>query len=112
MFGLSIGEIAIIAVVALLVFGPEKLPELFRQLGKISGELKKTSDGFRREFYNAVYTPAEELARVEREARALVTAKPPAASIDPECPDYQPPAPPESDPVQTPTVDKPEESST
>ncbi len=45
MFG-SIGpaEIILIFVIALLVFGPKKLPEIGRQVGKALRELKKTSD--------------------------------------------------------------------
>ena len=34
MFGLSMGEIALICVVALLILGPKKLPELAKGLGK------------------------------------------------------------------------------
>lgn len=33
MFGMGVPEIAVIVVVALLVFGPEKLPELAKQAG-------------------------------------------------------------------------------
>ena len=47
-------------LVALLVFGPEKLPEIASKIGKLSFQLKRASDGFRREFYNSVYTPAQE----------------------------------------------------
>jgi sec-independent protein translocase protein TatB len=60
MFGLSFSELIIIGIVALIVFGPEKLPEVFSKMGKLTGELKKTSDGLRREFYNSAYPPMEE----------------------------------------------------
>ena len=40
MFGFSMGEVAIIFIVALLVFGPEKMPGLARALGRAIGELK------------------------------------------------------------------------
>ncbi|MCJ7644211.1 MAG: TatA/E family twin arginine-targeting protein translocase [Candidatus Aminicenantes bacterium] len=45
MFG-SIGpaELILIFVVALLVFGPKKLPEIGRSVGKAIREFKKTSD--------------------------------------------------------------------
>ena len=45
MFG-SIGplELVLIFVVALLVFGPKKLPEIGRSVGKALREFKKTSD--------------------------------------------------------------------
>ena len=61
MFGLSFFELLAIFGVALLVFGPEKLPEFAKTLGKISGDIRRTSDSVRREFYNSVYPPAEDL---------------------------------------------------
>ncbi len=45
MFDLGISELVVIFVVALLVFGPEKLPEIARSMGKGLGELKKALDG-------------------------------------------------------------------
>jgi len=44
---LSISHIIIIFIVALIVFGPEKLPELARTLGKIMAEFRRASMGFR-----------------------------------------------------------------
>ena len=58
---------------ALLFFGPEKLPEIAQKLGKIFGSLKKNSDAVRREFYNSVYSPAREIQNDVR--RELVAAK-------------------------------------
>lgn len=48
MFG-SIGmpELVIILVIALVIFGPRKLPELGRSLGKSLGEFKKASNELR-----------------------------------------------------------------
>jgi len=48
MFG-SIGmpELIIILVIALIIFGPRKLPELGRSLGKSIGEFKKASNELR-----------------------------------------------------------------
>ncbi len=34
-------ELIIIAIVALLLFGPDKLPELAKRIGEASGEFKK-----------------------------------------------------------------------
>jgi sec-independent protein translocase protein TatA len=43
------GEILVILVVALLVFGPQKLPELARQVGSAMRELRKMQDSVRGE---------------------------------------------------------------
>lgn len=61
-FGLpSGGEWFFILVIALIVFGPKKLPELFRGLGRSLGEFKKAKAEFDREMQAAtdsVHTPA------------------------------------------------------
>ena len=73
---ISITEIIVVFVVALLLFGPEQLPAIARGLGKLSGEIKKTSDSLRREFYNSVYTPAQEVKRdIAAEGRSLRALK-------------------------------------
>lgn len=44
MFGLGFTELLLIMVVALVVFGPQRLPEIARTLGKTMGELRKAMD--------------------------------------------------------------------
>lgn len=46
MFGLSLGEILVLGVMALIVIGPKQLPELARNLGRFMNELKRATDGF------------------------------------------------------------------
>ena len=43
----SLGDSAVIFILALLLFGPKKLPELARQLGKLMGEFRRASNEFR-----------------------------------------------------------------
>jgi sec-independent protein translocase protein TatA len=70
MFG-SIGmpELIIILVIALIIFGPRKLPELGRSLGKSIGEFKRAS--------NELRSTLEEEIRIEdqKEQRAVLRAE-------------------------------------
>lgn len=47
MLDIGIQELLVIMVLALLVFGPEKLPELGRRLGRAMREFRRASDEFR-----------------------------------------------------------------
>lgn len=44
MLGIGMQEIIIILVVALIIIGPKKLPELARALGRAIGEFRKAAD--------------------------------------------------------------------
>jgi len=55
MFGLGLPEIGVIAVVALLVFGPKKIPEMGRAMGK-------TIRGFKEEMNNEPETEVDSTA--------------------------------------------------
>ncbi|HKC56252.1 MAG TPA: TatA/E family twin arginine-targeting protein translocase [Vicinamibacterales bacterium] len=79
MFG-SIGmpELIIILVIALIIFGPRKLPELGRSLGRSINEFKKAS--------NELRSTLEEEIRVEDQRErttAAASATPPAATPPP-----------------------------
>lgn len=43
------GELIVVFVLVLLLFGPDKLPELAKTLGKGMREIRKASDEFRRQ---------------------------------------------------------------
>lgn len=45
MFGLGMGEILVLAVLGLILIGPEQLPELARTLGRFINDLKRTTEG-------------------------------------------------------------------
>ncbi len=63
---IGMGELLIIFVIALIVFGPRKLPELGRTLGKSLGEFKRASNDLR--------NTLEEEIHVEDQTRGLVIA--------------------------------------
>jgi sec-independent protein translocase protein TatB len=43
-------EILVVAVIALIVFGPDKLPDIARRVGKTAAELRRLADEAREEF--------------------------------------------------------------
>ena len=71
MFGnIGMPELIVIFTIALLIFGPRKLPELGRSLGRSLSEFKKAS--------NELRSTLEEEIRVEEQREA--TKVPPAVS--------------------------------
>ncbi|MGF1491569.1 MAG: TatA/E family twin arginine-targeting protein translocase [Microcoleaceae cyanobacterium] len=72
-FGIGLPEMMVILVLALLVFGPKKLPEIGRSLGKAIRGFQEAS----REFENEVKQQVQQLEEsetTEAEAKMLPTA--------------------------------------
>jgi len=84
MFG-SIGmpELILIFVVALLVFGPKKLPELGKSLGRGLAEFKKASDDLKKTIEDEIEQGKKEAANIKEQVgevrRSLQPVPPPAA---------------------------------
>ncbi len=45
-FGIGLGEVLLILIIALIVFGPGRLPEIARTIGRVSRNLKKMTTEF------------------------------------------------------------------
>ena len=61
MFNLQGGELIIIAVLALVVLGPERLPDAMRRLGRALGQLRRMGNEVTEEFRSAVADPMDDL---------------------------------------------------
>ena len=92
MFG-SIGmpELVLIFVVALLVFGPKKLPEIGKSLGKGLAEFKKASDELKKTIESEIEQGKTEMSSVRDQIDSVKTSliSPPAEATVPQ----QPPDP-------------------
>jgi len=70
-------EIIVIFVVALIVLGPERLPNIARQMGKAMGEFRRMSSGFQDEIRKAIDDPTEYTPKFPN--RAPSSSNPPAS---------------------------------
>ena len=60
MFGVGFPELVVILAVALIVLGPQRLPEVARMLGRAYGQLRRASEEFQQ-------TIRQDLAALERQ---------------------------------------------
>jgi Tat protein translocase TatB subunit len=79
MFGIGPEELLLVAILALLVLGPDRLPKVMRDMGRVVGDLRRTSDELRTEFLNAdkyIQAPTSPAAPVSEPAVASSESTP------------------------------------
>jgi TatA/E family protein of Tat protein translocase len=74
-------EMVVIAVIALIIFGPRKLPELGKSLGKSIAEFKRASNELKHTLEDEIRT--EELQEARKSAQVPPSASVPAATSAP-----------------------------
>jgi sec-independent protein translocase protein TatA len=72
MFGIGMPELIVIFVIALVVIGPHKLPELARSLGRGLAEFKRATEDFKQSVQDESHTADEK----ERPAQSEESAEP------------------------------------
>jgi sec-independent protein translocase protein TatA len=75
-FGIGLPELAVIAAIGLLVFGPKRLPELGRTLGRTLKGFQSASREFEQEFRKVVDTVEAEVNSAEPTAAQPFAAQP------------------------------------
>ncbi len=82
MFGIGGPELLLILLIALIVLGPERMPKAARDIGRVLGDLRRTSDELREEFLNADKQLEAAAKKTEQPPQSAIAA--PAAPADPE----------------------------
>ena len=77
MFDFSIGKIAILFALCLMVLGPEKLPKLAQQLGRLAGQARAMARHFRNQLEQEI--AADELMKQKKDLEAAVQSSVDAA---------------------------------
>src|ERR1700734_2615432 len=90
---LSMPDTLILMVMALVFFGPRRLPQLGRQIGKLMYEFRKASNDFKFQMEEELRTSeeADRRKKAEEERQRALAAAPPAAQLEATTP--QAPAP-------------------
>ena len=83
MFNVGGMELIVIAIVALVILGPDKLPGAVRQIGQVTGELRRISKGFQTDLRGALDEAEREAEREAEAARAASAAGPSPETPDP-----------------------------
>jgi Tat protein translocase TatB subunit len=86
---MSFGDTAFIFILALLIFGPKKLPEIARQVGKWLAEFKRASNEFKAQIQTEIdqlevqekAKEKQKKAQEEEEQKTLPAAEPPPGAV-------------------------------
>jgi sec-independent protein translocase protein TatB len=76
MFGLGFGEILIILVLALVLLGPQRLPDAAKSLGKAMRDFQRATADVKQQFDSALY-------EVDRAVKPALAAPPPPSATTP-----------------------------
>jgi len=66
-WNLGFPELVVIFVIALLVFGPRKLPELGKSLGKSLAEFKKATNELKKTWEDEVRVEQDEIRKIQKD---------------------------------------------
>jgi sec-independent protein translocase protein TatB len=85
---LGMADSLILMVMALVVFGPRRLPQIGRQIGKLMYEFRKASNDFKFQMEEELRNSeeADRRKKEEERLRALALAAPAPAAVDPQVP--------------------------
>jgi sec-independent protein translocase protein TatB len=91
MFGIGFGELVVIAFLAVLVFGPDKLPDLAKQAGQFVRKLRTFANNARDELRSELGPEFADLELSDLDPRAIVRKHIAEAMADEDDDSYQKP---------------------
>jgi sec-independent protein translocase protein TatB len=109
-FNLSGSEVIVILILALVILGPDKLPDAMRRAGRTWAELRKLSSGFQEEVRKGFEEPTKEVRKTAdtvRKAAAFPSKKlryNPLKDAPPAMPEGESVAEPAAEPTPEPTA--------
>ena len=98
---LGMGDTIVLFLLALVVFGPKRLPEIGRQIGKLYGEFRRASNEFKFQIEDELRKSEEE----ERQKKQLAASATPVQPVSPAVPQIMPPSTGEIIPQREPKAD-------
>lgn len=109
---MSFPDTVVLFILALLLFGPKKLPQIARQVGKALAEFKRASNEFKAQIESEISQLEYEERKKEQAQKALPEVKPIAESIQSSHPSSTPSEPEgQPEPPTSPDLNSPAQSS-
>src|SRR5262252_8152058 len=96
---MSFADTVVLFVLALLLFGPKKLPAIAKQIGKALNEFKRASNEFKSQIESEIsQLEYQERQKKYEEERTILPSQPPVGTVASTATELPPP-PPEGGPV-------------
>jgi sec-independent protein translocase protein TatB len=76
-FNLSGSELIVLLLVALIILGPERLPEAVRSFGRVYGQIRRMGEGFQAEMRSVLDEPIREVRDTAELARRTMSGDDP-----------------------------------